>query len=104
MTNLSARSEAITQAKEFLANNPVYLDTETTGVGENDTIIEPGDMLVFVAGHAPIQGTQSLYFRDPIFLERSKTPALPPSGSFGRTRRPQPFLLRDGLDTDKNRK
>ena len=39
---------------------------------ENDLIVEPGDMLVFVAGHAPILGTQSLYFRDPVFLERAQ--------------------------------
>jgi type IV secretory pathway TraG/TraD family ATPase VirD4 len=35
-------------------------------------ITEAGDLLVFVAGHAPIQGQQSLYFRDPRFLERMK--------------------------------
>jgi type IV secretory pathway TraG/TraD family ATPase VirD4 len=29
-------------------------------------------MLIFVAGHAPIRGTQSVYFRDPVFLERSR--------------------------------
>lgn len=29
-----------------------------------DAIIEPGDMLIFAAGHAPILGTQTLYFRD----------------------------------------
>jgi type IV secretion system protein VirD4 len=46
-----------------------------------DIIIEPGDMLIFVAGHAPILGTQSLYFRDPIFLERAKLPA--PKGTEG---------------------
>jgi len=37
----------------------------------SDVIVEPGDMLVFVAGHAPIYGTQSLYFRDPVFSERA---------------------------------
>lgn len=35
-------------------------------------ITEPGEMLIFVSGHAPIKGTQSLYFRDPVFAERSK--------------------------------
>ena len=38
----------------------------------SDVIVEPGDMLVFVAGHAPIYGTQSLYFRDPVFSERAR--------------------------------
>lgn len=37
-------------------------------------ITEPGDVLVFVAGHAPILGTQSLYFRDPVFAERARVP------------------------------
>ncbi len=44
-------------------------------------IIEPGNMLIFVAGHAPIYGTQSLYFRDPVFSARVKLPV--PAGSPG---------------------
>ena len=47
----------------------------------SDVIVEPGDMLVFVAGHAPIYGTQSLYFRDPTFSERAKAPR--PRGDVG---------------------
>lgn len=42
--------------------------------GSNDEINEAGEVLVFVAGHAPIKGTQSLYFRDPTFQERSAIP------------------------------
>lgn len=41
----------------------------------NELIVEPGEILVFCAGHAPIRGTQSLYFRDPTFLARSRIPA-----------------------------
>lgn len=37
-----------------------------------DKIIEPGHMLIFVAGHAPIYGCQILYFQDPTFSARSK--------------------------------
>lgn len=44
-------------------------------------VTEPGDMLVFVAGHPPILGTQSLYFRDPVFAARASIP--PPSGDAG---------------------
>jgi type IV secretion system protein VirD4 len=40
----------------------------------NDLIAVPGEMLIFVAGHAPILGTQSLYFLDPVFSERAKLP------------------------------
>lgn len=35
-----ARSDAIAQARQILASKPVYLDTETTGTGEMDTIVE----------------------------------------------------------------
>ena len=58
---------------------------------EDDVIVEPGDMLVFVAGHAPILGTQSLYFRDPVFLERAKLP-VPTTDSLHRSEVP-PFQL-----------
>ena len=40
--------------------------------GEGDEITAPGDVLVFVAGHAPILGTQSLFFRDQRLLERAQ--------------------------------
>ncbi len=42
------------------------------GVGKDERIVEPGDMLIFVAGQYPIYGTQMLYFFDPVFLERAK--------------------------------
>lgn len=38
-------------------------------------VTEAGDMLIFVAGHAPIYGKQILYFMDPIFSERAKVAA-----------------------------
>jgi len=38
-------------------------------------VTAPGDMLVFVAGYAPIYGRQILFFLDPTFLQRSKIPA-----------------------------
>jgi DNA polymerase III epsilon subunit-like protein len=38
--NHSTREEAIRKAGEFLAHEPVYLDTETTGTGPNDNILE----------------------------------------------------------------
>jgi type IV secretion system protein VirD4 len=48
---------------------------------DRDMIVEPGSMLIFVAGHAPIYGTQSLYFRDPVFSARVKLPV--PAGAPG---------------------
>ncbi len=48
---------------------PAAIKDEATG-----KIIEPGDMLVFAAGTAPIYGKQILYFQDPTFDVRSKIP------------------------------
>jgi type IV secretion system protein VirD4 len=38
-------------------------------------VIAPGDMLVFVAGFAPVYGKQILYFLDPVFAKRAKIAA-----------------------------
>jgi type IV secretion system protein VirD4 len=51
---------------------------------DDGRILKAGEMVVFVAGEAPIAGTQILYFLDPTFARRGAIPA-PSSGS---TRRP----------------
>jgi DNA polymerase-3 subunit epsilon len=38
--NVSARKEAILTARKWLAQKPVYVDTETTGTGAGDVIVE----------------------------------------------------------------
>jgi type IV secretion system protein VirD4 len=38
-------------------------------------VVEPGDMLIFMAGQTPIYGKQILYFMDPVFSARAKIPA-----------------------------
>jgi len=38
-------------------------------------VIEPGDMLIFMAGQTPIYGKQILYFLDPVFSARAKVTA-----------------------------
>jgi type IV secretion system protein VirD4 len=38
-------------------------------------IIAPGEMVIFVAGEAPIRGTQILYFQDPVFSRRARISA-----------------------------
>jgi len=38
--NVSARNEAIRRAQEMLNHRPIYLDTETTGLGPHDSIVE----------------------------------------------------------------
>lgn len=40
-------------------------------------IVDPGDMLIFPAGAAPIHGRQILYFRDPVFARRATVPPPP---------------------------
>lgn len=42
---------------------------------EHGNILEPGQMIIRVAGFAPILGTQILYFKDPTFSRRSQIPA-----------------------------
>jgi type IV secretion system protein VirD4 len=42
-------------------------------------VVEPGDMLIFMAGQTPIYGKQILYFLDPTFSARAKLPAPPQS-------------------------
>ncbi len=37
---LRSRDEAIHNAQKWLAKKPIYIDTETTGTGPNDTIVE----------------------------------------------------------------
>jgi type IV secretion system protein VirD4 len=58
---------------------------------DDGRILEAGEMVVFVAGEAPIAGTQILYFLDPTFARRAAIPA-PASGS---TRRPS-MVFRTG--------
>jgi type IV secretion system protein VirD4 len=41
----------------------------------NGNVIEPGDMLIFMAGQTPIYGKQILYFMDPTFSQRAKLAA-----------------------------
>ena len=40
--------------------------------GDGTAITSPGDMLIFASGHAPIYGTQSLFFLDSSFVTRSR--------------------------------
>ena len=42
---------------------------KTTATGE---ILDGGEMLIFIAGHAPIKGKQILFFKDQIFIDRSE--------------------------------
>jgi len=43
--------------------------------GSDGQVLEGGDMLIFIAGQAPIYGKQILFFKDKVFLDRSKVVA-----------------------------
>jgi type IV secretion system protein VirD4 len=57
----------------------------------NGDILEPGEMLVFVAGQPVIRGKQILYFLDPIFAGRSKI--APPKVSDVICEEPLKFMI-----------
>jgi type IV secretion system protein VirD4 len=59
--------------RELLTADEV-MRLKSTDKDENGSITAPGNLLVFAAGQAPIYGTQSLYFRDPVFVARVKNP------------------------------
>lgn len=44
------------------------------GIEKTPAGLIPGDLLVFLAGHYPIYGTQIIYLADPEFVRRSKIP------------------------------
>lgn len=46
-----------------------------SGTGDNERIVDAGQLMVFAAGYAPILGTQILYFNDKTFLARAQVPA-----------------------------
>jgi type IV secretion system protein VirD4 len=78
---LSNVSRTYHQISRPLATPDEVMRLKSPMKDERDVITEPGDMLVFVAGHPPILGTQSLYFRDPVFAARAAIAA--PAGDAG---------------------
>ena len=78
---LSNVSRTYHQISRPLATPDEVMRLKSPMKDERDVITEPGDMLVFVAGHPPILGAQSLYFRDPVFAARAAIP--PPAGDAG---------------------
>lgn len=75
---LANASESISEVQRPLMT-PDEAMRLPSAIKEGGQIVEPGHMLIFVAGHPPIYGAQPLYFRDPAFDARSKIP--PPAQS-----------------------
>ena len=58
-------------------------------VKKGSDIVQAGDMIVMVAGFAPVYGRQILYFKNPVFLERAKIN--PPDQRNEISRRPKNY-------------
>lgn len=65
-------SETIQEVQRPLITADECMRLPSAKKDKDDKIIAPGDMLIFIAGQAPIYGKQILYFKDPAFLARSK--------------------------------
>jgi hypothetical protein len=65
-------------------------DDDCSG-GDEEKIIAPGQILIFVSGNYPILGTQMLYFLDPVLRKRAE---LPP---------PSEYITIDGQRVEKQR-
>ena len=82
-TSLSGkRVGALTGVSESLqeVQRPLLTADEATRLpgskkSKSGNVEAAGDMLIFVAGQAPIYGRQILYFQDPVFAARAKVPA-----------------------------
>jgi len=69
------RSESMQEVQRPLITADEVMRLPAARKDAHGQILEPGHLLVFVAGQAPIYGRQILYFRDPVFQERAKIEA-----------------------------
>lgn len=72
---IATYSQSIQEQGRSLLNPDEVMRLRGPLKDENGNILEPGQMIIRVAGFAPILGTQILYFKDPTFSRRSKIPA-----------------------------
>ena len=76
---LSQASESVQEVSRPLITPDEAMRLPAAKKNAAGDIVEPGHMLIFAAGHAPIYGRQLLYFVDPVFSARSRVP--PPETS-----------------------
>ena len=69
---LANASESISEVQRPLITPDEAMRLPGAVKDASGQIVEPGHMLVFVAGHPPIYGRQVLYFRDPVFAVRAR--------------------------------
>lgn len=72
---IATYSQSIQEQGRSLLNPDEVMRLRGPLKDENGNILEPGQMIIRVAGFAPILGTQILYFKDPTFSRRSKISA-----------------------------
>jgi len=59
------------QGRELLTTEEVMALKGPTKDARGNIVV-PGAMITLIAGKSPVYGTQMLYFKDPVFLERAK--------------------------------
>ena len=65
-------SETIQEVQRPLITPDEVMRVKPAKKDKQGNILEAGDMLIFISGESPIYGKQILFFKDKVFLERSK--------------------------------
>jgi len=66
------RSESMQEIQRPLITADEVMRLPSARKDAHGNVLEPGCLLVFAAGQAPIHGRQILYFRDPVFQQRAR--------------------------------
>jgi len=69
------RSKSMQEVQRPLITADEVMRLSSAKKDSQGNVLEPGHLLVFVAGQAPIYGRQILYFRDPVFQQRARIAA-----------------------------
>lgn len=69
------RSESMQEVPRPLITADEVMRLPAARKDAHGQILEPGHLLIFIAGQAPIYGRQILYFRDPAFQQRAQVTA-----------------------------
>jgi len=87
LPSVKGQSRSISwQARDLLTPDEVLRLRGPIKQGSN--IVQAGDMIVMVAGFAPVYGRQILYFKDATFLRRAQ---VPPPDAFEPLREPKSY-------------
>jgi len=73
--NRGQRSESMQEVQRPLITADEVMRLPSARKDSQGNVLEPGHLLVFVAGQAPIYGRQILYFRDSVFQQRARIAA-----------------------------